>query len=73
MPKQKRRTLPGALLLLVLVGSAIALGIYGNKILTTGTGATRTETPIETFTYTETPETPPESTNINTTLTTPTT
>ncbi|MEM2006260.1 MAG: hypothetical protein QXG17_03125 [Sulfolobales archaeon] len=70
MPKQKRRTLPGALLLLVLVGSAIALGIYGNKLLTSGTGTIKTETPIETSTYTETPGTPPQSTYTNETSTT---
>ncbi|MEM1623561.1 MAG: hypothetical protein QW543_05480 [Sulfolobales archaeon] len=71
MPRQKRRALPGALLLLALVGSAVAFGIYGNKILATGTGITRTETPIETLTYTETTEIPSERVNINATLTTP--
>ncbi|MEM1931064.1 MAG: hypothetical protein QW780_05165 [Sulfolobales archaeon] len=71
MPRQKRRALPGALLLLALVGSAVAFGIYGNKILATGTEITRTETPIETLTYTETAEIPSERVNINATLTTP--
>lgn len=71
MPKQKRRSLPGALLILALIGSAIALGVYGNKLVTAGPRSSETAVPTETHTPTETPVSPTQSVGVNETVTTP--
>ncbi|MCX8184786.1 MAG: hypothetical protein RMI56_00785 [Sulfolobales archaeon] len=53
MTRQKKKSLPGVVFLLALVASAIALGVYGNKLLATDSRATET-----------TSEMPPENTTI---------
>ncbi len=75
MPKQKRRSLPGVVVLVALIVLAIALGVYGNKIVTgvssetrTGTGVTQTLTEVPTTTEISTSTTSvSEHTNTTTT------
>ncbi len=71
MPKQKRRSLPGVLLLAALIASAVALGVYGNKLLTTETGSGGLETGTGTPTLPGAPETTTPSIAVNETAVTP--
>lgn len=76
MPRQ-RRSLPGAILLLVLIGLAVALGVYGNKFsaptsgspeMTSTTGIpTETQSPAHNTTTSETVTTAPTNTTQGTT------
>ncbi|MCX8208711.1 MAG: hypothetical protein N3G79_03590 [Sulfolobales archaeon] len=69
MSKRKKRGLPGIVLLLALIISSVALGIYGNKLIATEPRVTETTT--ETPARTQEPGTAPPSVT-NETVTTPT-
>ncbi len=70
MPRQKRRSLPGVLLLAALIASAVALGVYGNRLLPE-TGSAGPETGTETPTSPETQETTAPNIAVNETVVTP--
>lgn len=75
MPKQKRRTLPGVVMIIALIVLAIALGVYGNKVVPgvssgTETGVTQTVSKVPTTTETKTSATTiPVGGYTNTTIT----
>lgn len=70
MPRQKRRSLPGAILLIALIGSAVVLGVYGNKVHTASSGVTETASPTETFRGAETPVSATPGIGLNETVST---